>query len=460
MKKILIFLCFCALAFASELKIASFNVENLFDGKNNGNEYSDFVIGKSDWSQEKYENKLDKLANLLKKIDADIISLQEIENYEVLKELANKSGYEYFAFSKDNSSPVGVAILSKIKIDNKEFFRAKEIKTRDILKCDFTLDGEKFSVYANHFLAYKNPLRKRKINLTLLEQNIRGVKNAIAVGDFNSKYGAKDSLIAGMVERLKMVDLWSFVNPSDRHSHIHNGAIDHAILSGDFFENKGLNYKNGSFKTLDNDEISDHYPIEFIITSSKQEDPALHKSGFFEMDKAKNSDLDTNIKENSSISSLNSIYGQEISSPVNVKDVVVTYKDKKGFVISQNHRGIYVFNANNHFLVEVGDRLDVSIKKTSFYNGNFQISKMKIDKKYSKVSDLSPYTLPASEISKARPGDVITQISGEIKDEKMNIGGREFIIFNHQTKWYGDGKYTFNNAYYMIFKGKDELIVQ
>ena len=43
---------FCGVG-AAELKIASFNVQNLFDGVNDGTEYADFKIGRGGWSKQK-----------------------------------------------------------------------------------------------------------------------------------------------------------------------------------------------------------------------------------------------------------------------------------------------------------------------------------------------------------------------------------------------------------------------
>ena len=70
---------FISLSFgASELKIATYNVENLFDDKIQGSEYKDFKNGS--WGAKQYSHKLNQIATVLLDLDADIIALQEIEN--------------------------------------------------------------------------------------------------------------------------------------------------------------------------------------------------------------------------------------------------------------------------------------------------------------------------------------------------------------------------------------------
>ena len=94
----LLFAMFFCGASAAELKIASFNVQNLFDGVNDGTEYADFEIGRGGWSEQKYERKLQAVADEISAFNVDILGLQEIENEAVLKALAQKAGYGFYKF--------------------------------------------------------------------------------------------------------------------------------------------------------------------------------------------------------------------------------------------------------------------------------------------------------------------------------------------------------------------------
>ncbi|MBF0985340.1 MAG: endonuclease/exonuclease/phosphatase family protein, partial [Campylobacter sp.] len=137
----LLFAMFFCGASAAELKIASFNVQNLFDGVNDGTEYADFEIGRGSWSEQKYERKLQAVVDKISALNADILGLQEIENEAVLKALAQKVGYKFYAFSRAQTAPAGVAVMSRIPIKFQKTYRLTELKTRDILRADFALGG-------------------------------------------------------------------------------------------------------------------------------------------------------------------------------------------------------------------------------------------------------------------------------------------------------------------------------
>ena len=84
-------LVFAVFAAGTELKIATFNVQNLFDAKNDGSEYKDFVVGKSEWNEKKANAKFKAVSAKIKELNADIIALQEIENEAILKELMRET---------------------------------------------------------------------------------------------------------------------------------------------------------------------------------------------------------------------------------------------------------------------------------------------------------------------------------------------------------------------------------
>lgn len=64
---------------AQNVKIANWNVQCFFDATKDGTEYSEFKKSKN-WNRSVYESRLDKLCNSIKKINADILVLEEIEN--------------------------------------------------------------------------------------------------------------------------------------------------------------------------------------------------------------------------------------------------------------------------------------------------------------------------------------------------------------------------------------------
>ena len=102
------------------LTIVSWNVQNLFDGKDNGSEYDDF-LNSSGWNGEKYQARLESIAAALKGesgVKADIIALVEVENEGVVSDLADKSflDYGFTFFANVEGSSVGLGVLSALPV--------------------------------------------------------------------------------------------------------------------------------------------------------------------------------------------------------------------------------------------------------------------------------------------------------------------------------------------------------
>jgi len=70
----------------TEVKIATYNVENLFDMNDDGTEYEQYIPNTSwGWTEEMHRIKLRNTAQVIKDMGADVIGLQEIESETVLK---------------------------------------------------------------------------------------------------------------------------------------------------------------------------------------------------------------------------------------------------------------------------------------------------------------------------------------------------------------------------------------
>lgn len=435
MRVLLVFLFSFLFLFGSELKIATYNVENLFDGINQGTEYKDFDTRSSNWNNAKYQRKLELVSNLLKEIDADIVALQEIENKGVLENLAKKSGYEYSYFSKSRNSPIGVGVVSKIPFSKTSFYRPKDIKTRDIVRVDFEYNNFKFSIFTTHFLAKNNELIYRKRNARALEEAIKNTNNVIILGDFNTEYG-KNSLLNEMTNNNNLVNLWRDYTLK-KSSHITGRAIDHIMISKDFFKNKNLSYKQKSFKIYDKiSNISDHYPLIFTLTVDEQEFTKAIKPA-----------------------SINEFYGKiNLEFPFVLKDLVVTFKDKNGFAVAdKTRRGVYVFDRDSD--LKVGEKIDIEIFSTGFFQNNFQIDSSKILSKKG-MTNLDEYTLNENELCDARHADVINEISGVVKNGYLNTKFETIKIHSFDKELSDTNNQVFRNAFFTIFKGEKELIVK
>ena len=118
MKRVLLLALFLAtLLTGAEVKIATYNVENLFDLAYSGHEYEEYIPNSSwQWNNDTYRKKLKNIARVIADIKPDIIALQEIESLQALKDLkaqVNREGhyFPYYAIASAKETTVKVALL-------------------------------------------------------------------------------------------------------------------------------------------------------------------------------------------------------------------------------------------------------------------------------------------------------------------------------------------------------------
>ena len=102
------------------IRIMSFNVENMFDGTEQGSEYPKFNPKNGNWTEKDYMGKLLQISRVT--IDAapdgpDIVGFQEIENKGILTELTKgylkDYGYKYIVISENPNSAIQSGFISK-----------------------------------------------------------------------------------------------------------------------------------------------------------------------------------------------------------------------------------------------------------------------------------------------------------------------------------------------------------
>ena len=410
-------------SFASEIQIATYNVKNLFDGVNNGSEYSDFIIGKSEWSIERAGEKFELVKKQIKAINADIIALQEIENEEILKKLMRESGYSFFVFAKDEKAPVGLGVLSKIKPVGSQKFRVPNVKTRDILRVDFKFEDISFSLYALHFPARKNPFKQRIAAFLTLKAAIEsGDKNSVIVGDFNTLLQDKASLILDLQDSKGLENLWQVVPKDERYSHVSAGAIDHILLSRSIFQNAS------GFKIWHDDRsvVSDHFALSFKLNS----------------------------KANSiNPGDISTLYENPIL-PMLIKNVVVIYKDRLGFVLNDGKRGIFVYEPKSD--LKVGDSIDVVVTNLSNFKGNLEVGAYYILAHLNKQNE-SKFMI--NDISKANVGDVISSIDGRIQGKYLVGDFGKILVYDRYKTFKNNENVSLKAVMVRNFNGKMQLVI-
>lgn len=123
------------------------------------------------------EFSMDKLSTLLKKVDLDIIALQEVDNLNNLQELVKELKYYNYIFNRH------CAILSKLPIKS---LIIKKTKERFIKGCITLPNNNNITVINVHLNYMWETIRINEIN-NILKTNLN--TPTILLGDFNSLTG-------------------------------------------------------------------------------------------------------------------------------------------------------------------------------------------------------------------------------------------------------------------------------
>ncbi|WP_372652282.1 hypothetical protein [Halobacteriovorax sp.] len=210
------------------IEIMSYNVENLFDiahdeGKNDWTFLPKKLKGKkeacdkvkssyrkkecheTDWDKDNLEVKIENITKMVRRDDKlpNILALSEIENENVIAQLAKYIGYKKYTVSDSpDKRGIDLAILwnetDEVKFVSKkehvlkgEYF--KERPSRNILEVEFLIGKkEKLTIFVNHWPSLGNPTETRLIAANTLAKRTKEIlkkdksHNIMAVGDFNT----------------------------------------------------------------------------------------------------------------------------------------------------------------------------------------------------------------------------------------------------------------------------------
>lgn len=276
----------------ADVKIASYNVENLFDLQYSGHEYAEYIPNTSwQWNSDTYRVKLKNISKVIVDMSPDIIALQEIESLQALKDLKTqlqRDGlyFPYYAIASAKNTSVKVALLSKYPLKTQELRVTASYKYRNILEATVRLGNETLYLFVNHWKAKSGPESKRVVSAKVLKQRLHalGDVNYILLGDFNSDFRENETFvkkrkfndtqgITGINHVLKTVDhneavtlndlktcrecaynLWYELPKEERWSHKYRGkgeGLDSMIISPRLADNKGIEYQKSSFNKFD-----------------------------------------------------------------------------------------------------------------------------------------------------------------------------------------------------------------
>lgn len=212
-------------SFAAELKILTTNFENLFDAEHDKGKldftylplkvkqsmpeamaYCDSQTGffreeclTLDWTQEVVDRKVNRIVQVLKGTMApslpDIITIEEVENLNVLTMVAKKLGPLYRAILIEGPDNRGVdtAMITNLPVVSSKLHEIKtgtNYPTRGILEVRLTSGKKKIAVFVNHWPSQSNPDEDRmnagQLLVKIATEAQKSADLVIASGDFNT----------------------------------------------------------------------------------------------------------------------------------------------------------------------------------------------------------------------------------------------------------------------------------
>lgn len=265
MRSVFFLLCVPFFLFALEFKVATYNVENLFDAKQQGSEYKEYTPNnKHGWNEAMLNVKINNLAQVIKAIDADVIALAEVENRAVLEALNAALGekrYKYLFFpQKKPRVSIETALLSRFEIRHAQSIFLKD-QPRGIHRITLNIVSYELDVYINHWPAQREKEEERKVYAKalheILEKNAK--RESIVLGDFNSplepqKEGWGDSFSQlSSKEDSFLQNLWYELPQKRRYSHSYGTkrtALDHILVAPTLSDGEKIEYKQGTFSSF------------------------------------------------------------------------------------------------------------------------------------------------------------------------------------------------------------------
>jgi len=220
--------------------IASWNVENLFDGVDDGTEYPEFDPEKG-WTEAQFWNRCETLSRIIRSLvpgGPDVLALEEIENANVTDVLSQRFlpdlGYRWRVTAPSSVIGIRTVILSRFPFVRTGLLFPQSDETgltlRPIIEAEISLGNRNLVILANHWKSrIPTPAateRYRQAASRMLASRIGDLDVrddrpfVVAVGDFNTSLTLSQRL-----EHRSMVSFTSTI-PSEGALRIFGHAED------------------------------------------------------------------------------------------------------------------------------------------------------------------------------------------------------------------------------------------
>ncbi|MCF0238381.1 MAG: hypothetical protein HUK24_07250 [Sphaerochaetaceae bacterium] len=191
----------------NDIVVATWNVQNLFDDIDSGNEYSEYTSS-GGWNTKAYESRIKDICSVFsygELREAKVIILNEVESDKVVQDLLSQNslktrGFCYYALGKNEGNSIGTAIISTFPIQEPKIHSVGEpsYNLRPVLEVKIVTEfGDIFilAVHGKSNLEGKEETAKYRLEmgktLKVISKNLL-IENPSAIilicGDFNEEY--------------------------------------------------------------------------------------------------------------------------------------------------------------------------------------------------------------------------------------------------------------------------------
>ena len=308
----------------NQYSVAFYNLENLFDIKNDPRKLDDDFTENSErnWNKKRFQNKIKKLGQAIHQIGFNeishppvLIGVAEVENAFVLRKLIDSEvlkdkNYGFVHFDSPDERGIDTALIYR-----KEFFKVLEKKavnlhlqneygerdyTRDILHVKGLLENEEVHILVNHW-----PSRRAGTEETSYKRVAAAERNKEVVSEITKEDPTAKIIIMGdfnddpQSESIRKLVGFDLYNPMELLHTKYTGSaryrgnwnlFDQIILSNNFLQQHGNSFrfkeakifnsrsltefkgrnKGNPFRTFlgrkYNGGISDHFPVYGIFS--------------------------------------------------------------------------------------------------------------------------------------------------------------------------------------------------
>ncbi len=474
------------------IRVANWNVQNLFDTKKDGTEYKQYIPNLHNWNKRIFTKKIKNLSQVICDLNADVIGLEEVESDLALSELQKylkRVGceYKYRAITSSKKTAVHTALLSKIPIKSK-----KDIKVgrrglyRSILEVTLRVNPP-LKIFVNHWSSKMHPESKRMTYAKYLKKRIDSLPKGsefIILGDFNSNYDeflhmdkrldntngktginhvletvqgdsfVRLSYFKRVDDSSKLYNLWLELPKSKRWSYKYykkHYSLDSIIIPASMVNDKGWEYVEDSFNVFKPSYLftkrgaifkwkykhkhlgkgySDHLPVYALFKRVSKENPVSYATQGL-LSSFQPQQQSTPQKVSNATPNIENLLKGNLTLPVVLKDVVVIFKRKNSAIIKESPKGLGVLVYGGAKELELGRTYTIKVHKTKDYYGTFEIIDFDILSKGAKknIRNFIEEFTPSLMSGDLGESRVVKNIRGTYSKGFLEVDGKKFKIY-------------------------------